>query len=447
MGWKPTFTMSALAVACLAAAPGAVAQSRYGDAGSNNASGSGADVSDFFSQMSESTSTAGGSASQPPSGRYGATGTPRVQPLGEPPSATPVPPSPRTTPRRSTQPTNPFSRDTSSTDRNPPRAPSGYSASGGATRSNPLRDSSNSAPPSISRGLPAGSVAGANTAEPTRINNAREAQTHKMLGRMMRAPEGTQLAGTPTRLSTLLQNAGSRQQQAAVTDAYWALTSSMIDYYLSLHEANEASRLRQAVPTYSTSLGEMERALRTRVETSLKSARAAQLNLERMAPVVSRPLPTDVPFCGPYATRFEQIFPAGAPEEARLLAELLPLRLGEIEASVEGVARYEEWVKQVERAGASSRDATGMVRALELLALSRRALVQLVRDYNQKINRYARLATPGEVDTDRLVAMLIRTERFDPVDRSVLASDRLSQPGSSRQAGLDFGASGVGSRR
>ncbi|MEO1498459.1 MAG: hypothetical protein AAFV43_15045 [Planctomycetota bacterium] len=417
----------------------AAAQGRY-------SGGSGAGDTDFSNMFSGVTDSEGGASVKPRSGsavtpsnsrglepagsgaestnssrlqRLGGGSAPRQQPTDRSSAGRPSAPRGATSPRRTTPPTNPFSsgsRDTA------PNTPPAYARDRQTTRSNALREDSQQAPSSTSRSLPRGGVAGSRFDASALPTNTREAQTQKMLRKMMRAPDNSRLSGTPTRLSALLSGVGGRDRQGAVTDAYWALTSSMIDYYLSLHEANEVARLERSVPTYSNALAEVRRGLQTRVETSLMSARAAQMKLERMAPVASRPLPIDTPFCGPYATRYEQIFPGGAPEEARLLAEILPLRLGEIEAAGEGVARYEQWVKDVERASARRADATGIVRALELLALSRRAFVQLVRDYNQKINRYASLATPGEVDTGRLVAMLIRTDRQDLQNRSVLTA-------------------------
>ena len=53
-------------------------------------------------------------------------------------------------------------------------------------------------------------------------------------------------------------------------------------------------------------------------------------------------------------------------------------------------------------------DGTDTLRALELLALRRRAFVQIARDYNRRIARYAELATPGEIGAERLVGMLIK---------------------------------------
>ena len=78
-----------------------------------------------------------------------------------------------------------------------------------------------------------------------------------------------------------------------------------------------------------------------------------------------------------------------------------------------------------------------MIIALELLALNRRAFVQIAKDYNLQISRYTRLATPGDIDTGRLVAMLIRTSSPTLADRSSIANG----------GSLDFRTSETSSRR
>jgi len=57
-----------------------------------------------------------------------------------------------------------------------------------------------------------------------------------------------------------------------------------------------------------------------------------------------------------------------------------------------------------------SGDGANTLSALELLALRRRAFVQIARDYNRRIARYAELSTPGEIGADRLVGMLIKVD-------------------------------------
>lgn len=210
-------------------------------------------------------------------------------------------------------------------------------------------------------------------------------------------------------LASVISSAPSRGEQAQRVDAYWALTSASADYYLGLAEVGELERLRQRVSTYSQPLSEAQANLATRVDTSLKAAKAAQFRLSRLMGGGVMPLPSDTPFTGPYATRFESVFAAGAPEEARLLHGLLPLRLAELQDAGDAVSRSQGWIDRVAGDQSSRSDGTGIIRALELLALNRRAFVMIARDYNLQINRYAQLASPDRVDTGRLVAMLIRT--------------------------------------
>ena len=209
---------------------------------------------------------------------------------------------------------------------------------------------------------------------------------------------------------------------------YWALTATVADYYLGLHEAEELGRLRQRLPTYSQAIGEAQAAQRARVDTSYRAARAAQYRLARLMGTGTQPLPSDIPFCGPYATRFNEIFASRPPEEARLLNELIPLRLGEVQDAMSGVRRSEKWLDKVAADQGPSTMGDGMIRALELLALNRRAFVQLVRDYNLQIHRYTQLATSGEVAPEQLVAMLIRT---DSTIASRGSSDLEFRPGGS----------------
>lgn len=226
---------------------------------------------------------------------------------------------------------------------------------------------------------------------------------------MLRPRQESQLRGTPVSLASVVSSADSREDQAHRVDAYWALTSAVADYYLSLGEVGEMTRLKQQLATYSTALGEAETHLNTRVDTSLKAAKAAQYRLSHLLGGGLMPLPSDIPFTGPYATRFESVFAGGAPEEARLIAELLPLRLAELQDAADAVLRSQGWIDRVGNDQVARSDGTGVIRALELLALNRRAFVQIARDYNLQINRYTQLAAPERIDTGRLVAMLIRT--------------------------------------
>jgi hypothetical protein len=181
------------------------------------------------------------------------------------------------------------------------------------------------------------------------------------------------------------------------------------DYYLGLREQQELQQLRALVPQAGASFQQAEKELAVRVGTSQRAALASQF---RLASLMGRgpdtlPLPGDLPHCGNYQSHYEQIF-AGRPAlEAQELSALLPLRYAELRDAAAAVTRAEEFMHAVVNNRNANSDGTGPVRALELLALRRRAFVQIARDYNRRIARYVELATPGQIGADRLIGRLI----------------------------------------
>ncbi|MEQ8847793.1 hypothetical protein [Botrimarina sp.] len=260
---------------------------------------------------------------------------------------------------------------------------------------------------------------------------------------MLTPHSDSRLGGTPVRLAEVVATASTRQEQSERVQAYWYLTSAVADYYLGLAEVEEFGRLRQQMSTFSATLREEETKQAARVATALRAAQAAQMKLGGLIGR-SNPLPADTPFCGPYRTRYDQLFTGEQRPEAALLDSLLPLRLAELHAAADAIDRSNAWIDRVKRDGGGS-DGSGLVRALELVALNRRAFVQLARDYNLQINRYTELVAPDRVDTPRLVAMLIRTPQgsaprggADPMVAGFSAggansASRSLQPGSSRR--------------
>ncbi|WP_146403026.1 hypothetical protein [Pseudobythopirellula maris] len=257
-------------------------------------------------------------------------------------------------------------------------------------------------------------------------------------------PQGTRLEGSPMTLLEVTQYGASRDQKAALIDAYWRLSAAVADYYLGVREAGDLSKLKSQTSGYSTVLSEAERDLATRVGTSLLAAEAAQLRLAGMLGTGVRPLPSDAPFCERYATRFEDIFGGSGPSEARLLNELLPQRLAELRQAAESVTRSTALVDQVASQRSGSADSDRMVHALQLLALNRRAFVQIARNYNEQINRYSQIASPGNVETGRLVAMLIRLEDGNRLAAGDPNGAQFRSPSQSTFGGRPSGASGSG---
>jgi hypothetical protein len=89
------------------------------------------------------------------------------------------------------------------------------------------------------------------------------------------------------------------------------------------------------------------------------------------------------------------------------------MRYEELSDAARAITRAEEFLDAIAAQRNNAGDGTGTLRALELLALRRRAFVQIVRDYNRRIARYTELATPGQIDVDRLIGMLIKREGQD----------------------------------
>jgi hypothetical protein len=239
-----------------------------------------------------------------------------------------------------------------------------------------------------------------------------------MIRDMLSPPRGSQLSGRPVPLMEVVSGAASRAEQAQRIEAYWDLCSSVADYYLSLREQAELQRLQSAATGGGAAWQQADAELRVRMDTSLRAARASQLRLAGWIGGGSgnMPLPADPPHCGSYHSRYQEIFagrPSAEPEE---LARVLPLRYAELKDAAAAVARSEEFLNAVARNDTSG--GTGTLRALEFLALRRRAFVQLARDYNRRIARYAELASPGEIGAERLIGILIKTENSSTAARA-----------------------------
>jgi hypothetical protein len=231
---------------------------------------------------------------------------------------------------------------------------------------------------------------------------------------MLTAPRGSRLTGQPLKLADVVRGAGLRSDQSQRIDAYWDLCSSVADYYLGLREQDELQKLR-ATTSRGSAWQQAESELGVRIGTSQRAAVAAQY---RLASMLGRggdslPLPGDPPHCGDYYARYSQVFTGRPSAEAQQLSELLPLRYEELKDSATAVARAQDWLDGIAAQRSEASDGTGTLRALELLALRRRAFIQIARDYNRRIARYTELASPGEIGADRLLSMLIKQEGSD----------------------------------
>jgi hypothetical protein len=230
-----------------------------------------------------------------------------------------------------------------------------------------------------------------------------------MMQAMLSPPPGNQLSGEPVRLIQVISTGGTRSEQTQRVEVYWDLCSSVADYYLGLREQDELRRLSSSGSQPGESWQEAAQKFTTRLATSLRAAKASQY---RLASLMGRsssnlPLPGDLPHCGSYLTRYQEIFAGRNLPEAQELASLIPERYAELKDSVSDILVAQDWVSGVQSRSTTS-DNPGNIRAMELLALRRRAFVQIARDYNRRIARYSELAAPGQIGPERLTGILIK---------------------------------------
>jgi hypothetical protein len=239
---------------------------------------------------------------------------------------------------------------------------------------------------------------------------------------MLTAPPGTEISGDRMTLVDVVAGAPTRIEQTQRIEAYWDLCSAVADYYLSLREQNELRQLRTMLTRVGPTWQQAEAEMAVRMSTSKRAAIASQMRLASWlgrAPG-SLPLPADLPHCGSYHTRYDEIF-AGRPQaEAQELAALLPLRYAELKDAAAAVTRAQDFLNATAR---NDTDGTNTLRGLEFLALRRRAFVQIARDYNRRIARYTELSTPGAVGAERLVTMLIKRDDLPTATRPSLPGD------------------------
>jgi len=222
--------------------------------------------------------------------------------------------------------------------------------------------------------------------------------------KLLSPPIRKRLPGNEIRLADVVRGASSRGEQTRRVEAYWDLSAAVTDYHLSLLELTEFDTLRASIAQPGQRWQQAKQLFAGRVHVSEHSAMAAQLRLSALmgqSGGTRPPLPGDLPHCGAYDTRYDQIFGNRTSRYAQELHELLPQRYQDLQRQAEGVTSARNWLDTVS-------DGTDLLKAHELLILRRRAFVYTVRDYNLQIARYSELASPGNVGSDRLVSMLIR---------------------------------------
>jgi hypothetical protein len=253
----------------------------------------------------------------------------------------------------------------------------------------------------IEPAAPAATIPAASTATPAEILNG-----------YLEAPIESQLKGTPLALADVLVNAVNRTEQSQRVSAYWDFSQAVAGYYLALKEHTELATLQQGIASPSPAWQQSRNAADARLKMALDRARVAQeyvTLLKGNTPPGYLPLPADQPYCGAYETQYAQLFKDRSSMLAEQLNELLPRSFQDLSARAAEVEAARQWMFKMSDARSPQSDGMELLKAYELYAARRRMFLDAVKDYNVAILRYTEIATPGTLETERLVAMLIRT--------------------------------------
>ena len=261
-------------------------------------------------------------------------------------------------------------------------------------------------------------------APPVDITTASEVTPSELMRSILQSPAAAQLPGQKVTLSEVVATTTSRQEQTNRVILYWELASTVADHSLALRE----QQVLQTCSNRTTAGLEVWQAAQDRLNVRLESTRRAAIATQsRLAsklgrrPAAALPLPGDLPHCGNYQPRYEEIFVGRQSPEAEQLKELLPLRYAEMKLAAARVAEMQDLLAETMidlGPGSGPRQAQVVVDAMALLSLERQAFLQIAKDYNQRIVCYAMLAKPQPLQTSRLVAMLIKQSASEPATRS-----------------------------
>lgn len=232
----------------------------------------------------------------------------------------------------------------------------------------------------------------------------------ELLASLAHSPASGKLVGELVALKDAVSTARTRNEQTEIIQAYWDLSAAVTDYYLSSREATELQTLRQGVTQPGIAWEESQRALTARIQLARRTAEMAQHRLRKLmknAAVQGLPLSVDIPHTGAYETRYDENFAGRESKLSRELHELVPSIYRTLSLQASQVLADQRWLNTVSQNRSAQSNGTLLLKTYELVCLRRREFVRTVRDYNVQIARYTELASPGQVGTERLVAMLV----------------------------------------
>ncbi len=243
----------------------------------------------------------------------------------------------------------------------------------------------------------------------------------KLLGDLLTPPLDGQLSGAPLSLVEAVGGANSREEQTRRVELYWELATAVADYYVAVRSATEIRALRDGITQPDPSWSLAESRYRERANATRRRAELLQRRLrDRLgqSAAVDLPLPRDMPHCGAYMTRHDEIFgDRPTSSEAQMLHELLPMQYQALRQEANRIALEHQRLDEASRRRSPQSGGAKLLQAFETIVVRRQNFLNTVRDYNLSIAHYSQIALPERVAPQRLVATLIQipvSDRWRP---------------------------------
>jgi len=228
-------------------------------------------------------------------------------------------------------------------------------------------------------------------------------------------PPGSSISGQPVSLVSVVATVSERQRQIEAVHAYWRLAEAVGEYHFS-HERQQRLARLQAGNDEATDLRTARAVAAAQIREAELQVTTAQHDLAEillLTPGTPLPLPANQPLVGPYRTLFAELF-AGkkAPERARMLDQMLPLRNRAVEGHAAALLASEDALDAaIELQSSGQGRVAAVIAALDTEVRQQQAFLAAVCRYNHDIADYALVVVSPRTTPDLLVGTLIKLNR------------------------------------
>ena len=251
-------------------------------------------------------------------------------------------------------------------------------------------------------------------ANPPAARDAHRPTPAQVVADLARLPEGAAVVGSPLSLVQAVSRANDRNQQAAVTHAYWRLTQAVAEYHICFEADRQLGQVRareEAGTVLLTAQAEAKAALQA-ARVAVSTAQYDLAAAAQLSPATALPLAANLPHAGGYRTSFEQIASRpSTPSAARLLNRTLTDNYQAIQQRLTALHEADNALAAAaELYQAGLGDLPGLLRCHDAFVSQQRIFMANVCDYNHRIVNYVLSVLDRPMASQALVDMLIFTE-------------------------------------